>query len=931
MKKFNFKNKQIVKGFKSMLLFLSVTLLFMACGSDDVQEEGTLKPSPTLTFTKLIVDKEEVTKEQLLQQIKEKEKEGYTIKNIIIDDTSVAEVDRNKMSLKIKKAGTFTIKIILQKSGYQNVNIEATIVYLISEKLTFDKLTTARNALTKEDILKQVKGNKDGFTIKDIIVSDNAFAQVKGTAPDFSITLKKAGDFTAKIVLEKTNHTDVTINAAAFSGVPEKFTFRKLTAYKKTLNKDDILKQIPEKEKAGYALKSIDVKDATFANVTGTAPNLSLKLLKIGDSKADITLSKTGYLDTTIQGAEFNHIAENLSFTLFKTYKKTLTKNDILNQVQGNKNGYSITKITVADTNFADVSSTTYSLTLKKEGKFAIKITLQKTGFTEVKIDGEIEYKPKPVIVFSKLVTSKKLVTKAEIENQMQGTKNGYNITNITIADNSYAVADNNNFSLILKKTGSFTATITLGRTGYFDLDLQAVFEGKPQVLTFDKLSTYKKLISKDDILKQVRGATGYVLKSITVNQSAFARANNDLSLTILKEGDFTANITLAKNGYFDTDINNAEFKGTPEDLSFTIYKTYQKRITKADVFKGVDGNKNGYAITKITVADGSYADVNTSDYSLTLKREGIFKVTLELEKAGSLKKVLVGSIEYRPKPSLTFTKLITSKKDVAKAELENQIQGVKNGYAITKLVVNDGTFATVDNSNLSLTLKKAGTFTVTLTLGRTNYFDVTVTATIQGKPANLTFDNPMTINYATTIPGATIFQQILGAGKSNYAIKSISNISDSTIAEAKGAGANSYISVKKAGSFDATIVLQRNGYLDVTIPTANFIVRKAPSKSLTFNKLTIPYQATIDKAALQTRITGEKGYTISRIYAINPNDAAALTGSGLSLSIKKLGTFTANIVLAHPFYADATVIGTFEITRGLQKKTFFCQIDHSL
>ena len=353
-------------------LFLSITLLFITCG-DDTEVENELKNPPTLTFTKLTVNKKDVTKEELLQQIKEKEKEGFSIRKITISDSDFAEVRGTapNFSLTIKKAGTFKITITLRKAGFHDVTIEATIVYIATEALTFDKLSTAKSTLSKDDILKQVKGNKDGFTLKSITVSDSNFAEVKGTAPNFSLTLKKAGDFTATIVLQKDNYNDVTLNAS-FSGVPETLTFNELTTSKATLNKQDLFRQIPETVKASYALKSIaiDAKYNDFVEVQGTAPNLSLKLKKTGRFKADITLNRTDYLDVTLTGASFNYTSSvTLTFPKFKTDKKTLTKTEIFNQVQGNKTGYTITKIAVANASDATVNADN-SLTLKKRGYY---------------------------------------------------------------------------------------------------------------------------------------------------------------------------------------------------------------------------------------------------------------------------------------------------------------------------------------------------------------------------------------------------------------------------------------------------------------------------------------------------------------------------------------------------------------------------------
>ena len=926
-----YKENQIIKytmNFWRLLpLFLSVILLFITCGDDEPAPQNDIQKAPTLTFTKLIVDKQEVTKEQLLGQIKEKEKEGYTIKNITISEPSFADIDRDKMSLKLKKAGTFTIRIILEKDGFESVTIEAIIVYLVTEALTFDKLTTAKSTLSKEDILKQVKGNKDGFIIKSITIGDSyqSFAEVKGTAPNFSLTFKKTGDFTATIVLEKANHKDVTLNAS-FSGAPEKLTFNRFTTHKKVLNKDDILNQIPEPAKAGYALKSIAISAAyqSFVTVGGAAPDITLTLKKLGVFKADITLSRAGYFDVTIQEAVFSHIEENLKFaTDFKTYKKTLTKNDILAKVQGNKTGYSIVKILVKDTTYADANPTTYSLTLKKDGIFGITLTLQKTGYPQLSIDGQIEYRPKPTLTFDKLITAKRTITKAEIERQIKGSTNGYSLTSVVVTAKDFATVGAD-LSMSLKKVGSFTATIVLQRHKYFDVTLQASFEGKAEPLTFDRLSTWKNTISGADILKQVKGGSNYTIKSISVSDKTFATANSDFSLSIKKEGSFTATITLQKAGYFDVVISNAAFR-FQQDVIFTTFKTDKRILTTSDLFKEIQGNKAGYSIVKVAVADNSYADVNPSNYSLTLKKDGVFNVTLTLQKAGGVQKVLNGTIEHRSKPTLTFRKLVSAKINVSKVDIENQISGDKKGYAIASIAIDNDDFARV-TSTLSLELKKPGNFTATLTLKKAGYFDVTLRASFEGKAVDFTFD-PLLIDYRAALTNADIFARIKGYQKTSYSIKTISNITDNAVAQVQGTGAASSLLLKKAGIFTATIVLERNGYFDATINAASFTIQKAAQKKLSFRKLTIPYTEKITKAALQARVDGERGYVISRIANISRADVAEVTGIyGHALGIKKAGSFTANITLVHDKYNDVTIAAEFDLTKLPKKDLKFAK-----
>ena len=179
---------------------------------------------------------------------------------------------------------------------------------------------------------------------------------------------------------------------------------------------------------------------------------------------------------------------------------------------------------------------------------------------------------------------------------------------------------------------------------------------------------------------------------------------------------------------------------------------------------------------------------------------------------------------------------MTTSKKTITQAEINTQIKGSKNGYTIKNIVVANSNFATVTGTapNLSLTLKKTGTFSVTITLGKANYSDVTLNASIEGRAENLTIDK-LTTGYRATLNSTVILAQLRGPQKANYTIKSISNISDDSVAEVQGTGSTSRIRIKRSGSFTATIVLERNGYFDVTIPAASFTIQRAAAAILTF------------------------------------------------------------------------------------------------
>ena len=218
-------------------LFISLTLLFITC-NDDVEVQNGLKDAPKLTFTKLTVNKQDVTKEQLLQQIQGKEKEGFSIKKITISDSAFAEVQGTapNFSLKIKRAGTFTITITLQKEGFKEVTIEATIVYVGTEslkQLVFKRLVISSKYVIKEaDILKRIpEKDRAGYTLKALkglreIKGGPGIAKINGLS---IIINRPVGIFTVDLVLQHPNYLDTTITGATFEKKDHVYVFDEKT------------------------------------------------------------------------------------------------------------------------------------------------------------------------------------------------------------------------------------------------------------------------------------------------------------------------------------------------------------------------------------------------------------------------------------------------------------------------------------------------------------------------------------------------------------------------------------------------------------------------------------------------------------------------------------------------------------------------------
>ena len=302
-------------------LFLLVILAFSSCKDTGVIFfEIQLQKAPSLSFNKLFTSSRNVTASDLLKQIPEKEKKGFTIKSIVIKDSYKAFAQvigaKSSLSLNLKKTGTFTVTIILEQKEYHDAVItDAEIEVRIKKSakmLTFDTLATAyKSRLSKDEILRQVQGEKSGYTLKSITVANTAFAQAAGAAPNISLRLKKVGTFTATIVLEHLHYEDAAITGVAFEitkGAAKNLTFDKLVTDKETVTKDEILRQV-RGEKTNYTLKSISsITPAGAATVRGTAPDLSLEL----DIRANtftfiatMVLEHPLYEDATITRAEF--------------------------------------------------------------------------------------------------------------------------------------------------------------------------------------------------------------------------------------------------------------------------------------------------------------------------------------------------------------------------------------------------------------------------------------------------------------------------------------------------------------------------------------------------------------------------------------------------------------------------------------------------
>ena len=202
-----------------------------------------------------------------------------------------------------------------QKKHQQELNkAEFEITKAKAEDLAFTKLTeilSAGETLQASEILVNVKGVKAGYTLKQIKnLSNTGVARIE--ANQKAIALKKAGSFTATLVLEHNTKADATITNAQFEILPADtivLRFQKLIkdfSAGGSFSTQEILANV-QGAKTGYTLKTIRLNGnaSEIVSVAGTKPNLSLNFKKSGIFTATLVLEHNTKADATIIKSAF--------------------------------------------------------------------------------------------------------------------------------------------------------------------------------------------------------------------------------------------------------------------------------------------------------------------------------------------------------------------------------------------------------------------------------------------------------------------------------------------------------------------------------------------------------------------------------------------------------------------------------------------------
>ena len=391
--------------YKFLRIFLAGWFLF-SCSSDEpeVVEELKKANAKDFSFSLLSVNTKEVSIEKIKSILKNPT--GWTIKSLKIDDESYAEVTGTSVKdfkIKIKKAGEFSFSITLQKTGYEDfvlkgVKIKATFK-ADAKDFSFPELPVNAKEIPIAKIQSNLK-KPAGWTIKSLTIVDSDFGDVTGTGSSQKIVLKKGGTFVINITLQKTGWADFVlkgnIKAANLTATASDFSFPELSVNAKEIPIATIESNL--KKPAGWTIKSIEVADSDFGDVTGTGSSQKIVLKKGGTFVINITLQKTGWADFVLKGnvkaADLTATASDFSFPLLSVNAKEIPLDDIKRRVK-KPAGWTVKSITVDDDSYAEKEN--QKIKIKPPSTyvprtFTVSITLGgKTGWADYTLSGSIK------------------------------------------------------------------------------------------------------------------------------------------------------------------------------------------------------------------------------------------------------------------------------------------------------------------------------------------------------------------------------------------------------------------------------------------------------------------------------------------------------------------------------------------------------------
>ena len=268
---------------------VTLTMVLKKSGYKDVTVSGkvTIK-GLSFTFGPLVTSNGTISTAELLSAVNGMGKAGYALKSISSLDAKYGSVNGTAPGLSIvltKKQGDFTADLLLKKSGQLDVWIRGANFSYVSggdpapkdikwKPTALNKLWSSGGSFTVGEILGNVAGTTTGYDLKTIAnISDSDVAEVSGKTINFK---KKAGSFTADLILVHATQSDIRLGNATFD-------ITKRT--KESLTFDGLSKPYV----LNGAFSAVDI----FAKVQTTAKKVGYRIKEIKDLSPDdvVTIS----------------------------------------------------------------------------------------------------------------------------------------------------------------------------------------------------------------------------------------------------------------------------------------------------------------------------------------------------------------------------------------------------------------------------------------------------------------------------------------------------------------------------------------------------------------------------------------------------------------------------------------------------------------
>ncbi len=855
-------------------------------------------------------------------------KDGYRIKSVQITNDSGgsgARVSGSGTAAKIVdygKATILTLTLVLQHDTKADKTLSSAVFEIrkmpVPADLTWrkqNKVYSAGGEISNAALLNGLSGTKTGYRIKTVTISNKAGtgARVSGNGTSAKIvSYTKAGTLTLSIVFEHDTKEDKNITGAEFEitkmPVPDDLTWRKQSkpySDRGEISNAELLRGLSG-TKTGYTIKSVSIthKNGTSATVSGSGTAAKIVgYRKAGTLTLSIIFEHDTKADKTIAGAQFEitkgAAPSNLSWgKQSKPYsdRGEISNAELLNGLGGTKTGYRIKSVQITRDSSSSGASVSGSGTAAKIVSYSKPTILTLTLVFEhdTKADktitgAQFELTSGAVSVplswnrQSKVYSPAGEISNAALLNGVRGTKTGYRIKTVQIANDSSSsgarVSGSGTAAKIIGygKATILTLTLVLQHATKGEKTLSnAQFEIRKMPVPAD-LSWRKQIkvysdrgeISNRDLLAGLNGTkTGYRIKTVNISDAGGTGArvsgngNSAKIVSYTKAGTLTLSIVFENDTKQDKNITGAEFEITKASAPPLSWRKQTKpfsssgEITNGNLLAGVTGSgKNGYTIktVRITNTNGTGARVSGS-----------------------------------------------------------------------------GRAAKITNYN------KIGTLTLTIILQHDTKNDVTLTGAqfeiTKGTAESLSWTKQTkAFSSGGEITNGNLLAGITGSGKTGYTIKTVTITStNGTGARVSGSGRAAKItSYLKIGTLTLTLVLAHDTKNDVTLTGAQFEIIKGGAESLTWTKQTKAFSSSgeITNAQLLAGVTGsgKNGYTIKTVNITNKNGTnATVSGSGRAAKItsyNKIGTLTLTIVLEHPGKSDATISNAqFHIYRDVFK-----------